>query len=60
MRKSCNKCIWNDQCGSRHICSHYTPAVEEDNTENLIEKNRQEFFEYWYRCVLGNKDYFSD
>lgn len=60
MRRTCKKCIWNDQCESKRVCSHYTPTEEEDNVDRLIEKNRQEFFKYWYQCVLGDRDYDFD
>lgn len=52
--KTCNGCIWCDQCGCGRICEYYEPWNDDEENEEMVEKNRalfrEEFYEYTEEC----------
>lgn len=43
-RKSCENCMWAEQCGAEEVCSYYDPLDEEYETQ--IDDMR-EFYREW-------------
>lgn len=33
--KECKKCIWFDQCHESEVCEDYTPALTEEEEDNV-------------------------
>lgn len=55
--KTCEKCIWCDQCRREEVCPYYDPMDEvecEDNTED-----RYEFINEWFDYMEENIDNFT-
>lgn len=48
---ACDKCIWREQCLSDEACEHYTPDDEEERIDEMIEKNRQDFYKEWFAYI---------
>lgn len=48
--KTCEQCLWFDECPSDEPCTHFTPV--EDDYKQIIEENRAEFRQEWlvYAC----------
>lgn len=47
-KRSCQNCLFDDQCPFGHPCSHYTPVEEsEEDTFGLINNGREQFFLEW-------------
>lgn len=49
LERNCNSCYFSDLCLNGCICDLYYPV--EDDTENLIEENRNEFHEFWFKYI---------
>lgn len=45
-KKSCQNCLYIDQCPSTRPCKHYSP-IDEDDDEALIERGREQFYREW-------------
>lgn len=59
-KKSCQYCLFNDQCPSTRPCQHYSPVVEDEgDADDLIELGREQFYREWesYIADVQPSDY---
>lgn len=57
-KEKCRTCLFGDQCYSNTECEYYSPVDDYDADEELeiyIEKQRQEFHEYWNEIKSENR-----
>lgn len=53
-KKSCQNCLFEDQCPSTRPCGHYSPVDEDgEDIADLIERGRELFYREW-------EDYIAD
>jgi hypothetical protein len=45
--KSCEGCLFSDQCRSQEDCEFYSPIDEDDAMNEYIEQGRAEFLDDW-------------
>ena len=54
-KKSCQKCLYIDQCPSSRPCKHYFP-IDDDDGEELIERGREQFYCEWKAYMMESQD----
>lgn len=52
---TCDKCLWREQCISCEVCSYYTSVDEDEYIDEIIEKNRYEFYKEWFAYIIYNE-----
>ena len=56
-KRSCQNCLYVDQCSAERPCSHYFPVDEDgEDPEVLIEKGRKLFYEEWRAYMKESQD----
>lgn len=56
--RKCSNCIFGDKCSvSECSCEFYSPIVEDDTIDEIIEAGRHEFVEDWVQYVAKSSYY---
>ena len=56
-KKSCQNCLYIDQCPATRPCSHYFPVDEDgEDSDVLIEQGRKRFYEEWRAYMRESQD----
>lgn len=56
-KKSCQNCLYLDQCPAKKPCSHYYPIDEDGElADDLIEQGRQRFYDEWRSYMMESQD----
>ncbi len=53
--RSCQYCLFVEQCSATRPCQYYSPAEPEDDDE-LIERGRKQFAEEWRAYMAESQD----
>lgn len=53
--RSCQYCLFVEQCPSTRPCQHYSPVESEDD-DDLIERGRKQFASEWRSYVKESQD----
>lgn len=56
-KRSCQNCLFADQCPSSRPCRHFSPVDEDcdDATEELIRKGYEQFCREWKAYLVDEK-----
>lgn len=55
-KKSCQNCLFTEQCPSHQPCRHYSPVVDDDDGDDLIERGRKQFAREWGSYLKESQD----
>ena len=55
-KKSCQNCLFTEQCPSNRPCRHYSPVVDDDDDDDLIERGRKQFAREWGSYLKESQD----
>ena len=53
--RSCQYCLFVEQCPSTRPCQHYSPIEPEDD-DDLIERGRKQFASEWRSYMKESQD----
>lgn len=53
--RSCQYCLFVEQCPSTRPCQHYSPVESEDD-DDLIERGRKQFASEWRSYMKESQD----
>ena len=55
--RSCEHCIWADQCTGTEVCEHYYDATQSDDIESVADyaSDLRERYEY-YQELISEQD----
>lgn len=53
--RSCQYCLFVEQCPSTRPCQHYSPVESEDDND-LIERGRKQFASEWRSYMKESQD----
>ena len=52
-KRTCQNCLFSDQCTSTHPCRYYSPAEEDsEDAEPIIERGRKQFIREWESYIM--------
>ena len=54
--RTCQDCVFADTCAVRYPCRHYSPTVDDDDGEELIELGREQFAYEWSMYMKESQD----
>jgi hypothetical protein len=54
-KKSCQYCLFVEQCSAERPCRYYSP-IESDDDDELIEKGRKQFAKEWRAYIKESQD----
>lgn len=56
-KRSCQNCLYVDQCSAKKPCGHYFPVDEDgEDADDLIERGRQQFYREWSAYMQESQD----
>lgn len=53
--RSCQYCLFFEQCSASRTCQHYSPIEPEDD-DDLIERGRKQFAAEWRSYMAESQD----
>lgn len=53
--RSCQYCLFAEQCPSTRPCQHYSP-IEPEEDDDLIERGRKQFAAEWRAYMAESQD----
>lgn len=53
--RSCQYCLFFEQCSASRPCQHYSPIEPEDD-DDLIERGRKQFASEWRAYMAESQD----
>lgn len=53
--RSCQYCLFFEQCSASRPCQHYSPTEPEDD-DDLIERGREQFATEWRAYMAESQD----
>lgn len=53
--RSCQHCLFFEQCSASRPCQHYSPIEPEDD-DDLIERGREQFAAEWRAYMAESQD----